>query len=101
MAKDGWRELGYQYVSLDDCWQSSERAADGTIQANASRFPSGMKALGDYIHARGLKFGLYTAMGEESCCGYPALGCHSVDQEDGCAQAKRDVETYVSWGVRI
>lgn len=46
-----------------------------------------------------LRLGRYTAMGQESCCGYPALGCHSVHQEDGCAQARRDAETFVSWGV--
>jgi hypothetical protein len=96
MVRDGWRDAGYEYVSLDDCWQSSERAADGSIQPNATRFPSGMKALGDYIHARGLKLGLYTAMGAESCMGYPALGCRSVDD---CEHAQRDVQTYVSWGV--
>ncbi len=58
MVRDGWKELGYEYVSIDDCWQSNDRAPDGTIQPNASRFPSGMNALGDYIHARGLKFGM-------------------------------------------
>lgn len=56
----------------------------------------GMKALGDYIHSKGLKFGMYTAMGQQSCCGYPALGCQSVAD---CDQARRDVQTYVSWGI--
>jgi hypothetical protein len=52
---------------------------------------------GDYIHSKGLLFGMYTAMGAESCCGYPAFGCYTT--EGGCQQAKRDVATYVSWGV--
>ena len=60
MVKDGWRDLGYEYVCVDDCWQANERAQDGTIMANATRFPSGMKALGSYIHSRGLKFGVCT-----------------------------------------
>lgn len=58
MVTGGYRDAGYEYVSIDDCWQAHERAPDGAIQPNSTRFPSGMKALGDYIHARGLKFGL-------------------------------------------
>ena len=85
-----------RYVSIDDCWQSSARSADGSIQANATRFPSGMKALGDYFHTRGLKFGLYSAMGEYTCQGYPAFNCPDVDH---CEQAHKDVETFLSWGI--
>ena len=59
----------YEYVSIDDCWQAPERAPDGTMIPDPDRFPSGMKALGDYIHSKGLKFGLYTAMGEATCQG--------------------------------
>ena len=50
----------YEYVSLDDCWMAHERAEDGAILANESRFPSGIKALADYVHSKGLKFGIYT-----------------------------------------
>jgi hypothetical protein len=92
----GYKEAGYEYVSIDDCWQAHERAADGTIQANATRFPSGMKALGDYVHSKGLKFGLYTAMGRTTCQGYPALDCQSVEN---CTQGRRDAHTLVSWGI--
>ena len=96
MVSDGWLASGYEYVSVDDCWQANERAADGSLVANASRFPSGMKALGDYIHARGLKFGLYSAMGETTCQGYPAFNCSSVST---CKQAYRDVQTLLSFGL--
>ena len=96
MVAGGYKDAGYEYVSIDDCWQAHERTPDGTIQPNSTRFPSGMKALGDYIHARGLKFGLYTAMGKTTCQGYPALGVRSVDD---MGYAKRDVETFVSWGI--
>src|SRR6185436_8446684 len=57
MVSSGLRDAGYVYVNLDDCWHG-ERDADGLIQPDPARFPSGMKALGDYLHARGLKFGI-------------------------------------------
>ena len=59
MVEQGFRDAGYTYVSVDDCWMALERDANGDLQANPETFPSGMKALGDYIHERGLKFGLY------------------------------------------
>ena len=54
----GLRALGYEYIDIDDCWQAYSRSADGVQQANASLFPSGMKALADWLHARGFKLGL-------------------------------------------
>lgn len=97
LVLDGWKDLGYKYVSIDDCWQANERASDGSIQPNSSRFPSGMKALGDYIHSKGLKFGMYTAMGLKTCQGYPAFGCNDVDS---CKKvAYKDIQTYLSWGI--
>ena len=117
MVEGGYRDAGYEYVSIDDCWQAHERAADGTIQPNATRFPSGMKALGDYIHSKGLKFGMcvvaarrlreaaraltrrhrrYTAMGKTTCQGYPALGASTVED---MGYARQDIATLVSWGI--
>ena len=55
-----------------------------------------MKALGEYIHSKGLKYGMYTAMGTTTCQGYPAFGCTAVDS---CTQAHADVQTYLSWGI--
>lgn len=49
MAHDGYKEMGYEYVSIDDCWFAKERDAMGRLQPDAKRFPSGMKALGDYV----------------------------------------------------
>src|SRR3990170_8581707 len=57
IVSSGLRDAGYVYVNLDDCWHGT-RDADGNIQADPQRFPSGMKALGDYLHERGLKFGI-------------------------------------------
>jgi len=57
MASNGMRTAGYQYVNIDDCWQV-RREGDGTIVADPARFPSGIKALADYVHSKGLKLGV-------------------------------------------
>src|SRR3979411_839221 len=59
MVGTGMQAAGYKYVNIDDCWQVG-RDAQGTIVADPSRFPSGIKALADYVHSKGLKLGLYT-----------------------------------------
>eukprot|EP01062_Namystynia_karyoxenos_P041934 TRINITY_DN305_c0_g1_i1.p1 TRINITY_DN305_c0_g1~~TRINITY_DN305_c0_g1_i1.p1 ORF type:complete len:433 (+),score=144.28 TRINITY_DN305_c0_g1_i1:68-1300(+) len=66
MASSGLRAAGYDHVNLDDCWMAAERAADGSLLAD-SRFPSGMKALGDYLHSKGFKYGLYLDPGTLTC----------------------------------
>src|SRR5437016_6956504 len=58
IVSSGMKAAGYQHVNVDDCWQVS-RNADGTIVADPKSFPSGIKALADYVHSKGLKFGLY------------------------------------------
>jgi alpha-galactosidase len=63
----GLDKYGYNYVNVDDCWMSVNRTADGHIQADPERFPSGMKALADYVHSLGLKFGLYSSAGTMTC----------------------------------
>jgi alpha-galactosidase len=88
IAANGMREAGYRYVVIDDCWQG-ERAADGAIQADPARFPSGMKALADYVHARGLRFGLYSDAGSRTCQGRPGSLGHEI----------QDARTYAAWGV--
>ena len=62
MVSSGMKDAGYQYVVIDDCWQV-ERDASGNIVADAKHFPSGIKALADYVHSRGLKFGIYSDAG--------------------------------------
>jgi len=88
MVSSGMREAGYRYVNLDDCWQTS-RDEDGTIVADPDRFPSGIAALADYVHARGLKFGLYTDAGRKTCQGRP--GSYGYEEIDA--------RTYALWGV--
>jgi len=87
MVDSGMAAVGYQYVVIDDTWQSS-RADDGTIVSDATRFPD-MKALADYVHSKGLKFGLYSDRGTKTCGGHP--GSFGFEQ--------RDAATYAAWGV--
>ena len=70
MATNGMRAAGYQYINLDDCWQVS-RDSSGIIVADPAKFPSGIKALADYVHAKGLKLGLYSDHGLYTCGGRP------------------------------
>jgi beta-glucosidase len=88
MVSSGMREAGYQYVVIDDCWHG-ERTADGSITADPKRFPSGMKALADYVHSKGLKFGLYSDAGWKTCGGRPGSRGREF----------QDAKTYASWGV--
>ena len=88
MVSSGLRDAGYKYVNIDDCWME-KRAADGHIIPFASKFPSGMKSLGDKIHALGLRFGIYSCAGEKTCEGWPgSYGHEAIDAAD-----------YASWGV--
>ncbi len=70
IVSSGMRDLGYQYVVVDDCWMAPQRDANGNLQGDPGRFPSGMKALGDYLHARNLKFGIYQAPLDQTCAQY-------------------------------
>ena len=75
IATNGMKEAGYEYVVIDDCWQVS-RDDNGNIVADAQHFPSGMKALADYVHSKGLKFGIYSDAGTKTCAGRPASQGH-------------------------
>jgi alpha-galactosidase len=88
IASNGMKEAGYEYVNLDDCWQVS-RDADGNIVADATKFPSGIKALADYVHSKGLKFGLYTDVGTKTCAGRPGTMGHEY----------QDAKQWAAWGV--
>jgi alpha-galactosidase len=88
MVSSGMKEAGYQYIVIDDCWQI-DRDVDGVIVADPARFPSGIKALADYIHSHGLKFGLYSCAGTNTCAGRPGSKGYEY----------LDAETYAQWGV--
>lgn len=85
----GLRDAGYQYVILDDCWQTHQRNDTGHLVANSTRFPNGMLDVSNKIHDLGLKFGMYSSAGEYTCARYPAsLGHETID-----------AQTFASWGV--
>ncbi|MGC4087804.1 MAG: glycoside hydrolase family 27 protein [Polyangiaceae bacterium] len=88
LVASGMRDAGYTYVNIDDTWQKS-RDACGNIVPDAARFPSGIKALADYVHARGLKLGLYSDRGTLTCAGRPGSYGYEV----------QDAQTYAAWGV--
>jgi len=88
MVSSGMRDAGYQYVVIYDCWQGP-RDPCGVITADTLKFPSGIKALADYVHSRGLKFGIYSDAGRLTCGGRPASQGHEY----------QDALTYARWGV--
>ncbi len=89
MVDKGLRDAGYEYVVIDDCWSLHERGEDGRLVADPEKFPHGMKYLSDYIHSKGLKFGMYSCAGTLTCDGYPA----SFDHE------YLDAQTFADFGV--
>ena len=89
IVKLGLNKLGYDYVNIDDCWMQGTRDAAGNLQVDTTRFPHGLKWLGDYIHSKGLKFGIYEDAGYETCQG--AAGSYGHFQQDA--------DLFASWGV--
>ncbi|MFW0787208.1 glycoside hydrolase family 27 protein [Gordonia sp. CPCC 206044] len=96
LVASGLREAGYRYVIVDDCWSADQRAADGTLQADPRRFPSGMAALGEYLHDRGLRFGLYSGASDKTCTQY--LG-DRPGATGSRGHERRDAATFASWQV--
>lgn len=88
MVSTGLKDAGYTYIVIDDCWHGN-RDSLGFIHEDKQRFPSGMKALADYIHSKGLKFGIYSDAGSKTCGGRPGSRGHEY----------QDAITYASWGV--
>ena len=86
MASNGMREAGYVYVNIDDTWEGG-RDAQGRITTNR-KFPD-MKALADYVHAKGLKLGIYSSPGPNTCAGYEGSHGHET----------QDAQTYAAWGI--
>jgi len=115
LVNEGYADLGYKYVIVDDCWLAKTRSADGKLEADKIRFPNGIKALSDYVHFKGLKFGLYQDWGEKTCAGYPGvLGNEAKDANqfaewgvdyvklDGCYSSVRDMDRgYVEFGQHL
>jgi alpha-galactosidase len=88
-VSSGMREAGYRYFVLDDGWMAMERDKNGNLVADPVKFPHGMKAFADYVHSKGLKFGIYNCAGTKTCAGYPGTRGHEYE----------DARLYASWGV--
>ena len=89
MVESGLKDCGYDYLVIDDCWSLKERDKNGKLVADPEKFPHGMKAVADYLHSKGLKFGMYSCAGNLTCAGYPGSFEHEFD----------DAKTFAEWGV--
>jgi alpha-galactosidase len=88
-VSSGMRDAGYTYFVLDDGWMTMERDSNGQLVADPKKFPNGMKAFADYVHSKGMKFGIYNCAGTKTCAGYPGTRGHEYE----------DARLYASWGV--
>jgi|SRR6185503_7747386 len=88
-VSSGMKDAGYQYFVLDDGWMAMERDKDGNLVADPKKFPNGMKEFADYVHSKGLKFGIYNCAGTKTCAGYPGTRGYEY----------QDARLYASWGV--
>ena len=89
MKEQGLLEAGYEYVVIDDCWSLKERDRNGALVADPKKFPHGMKAVADYIHEKGFKFGMYSCCGTRTCADYPGSLEHEYE----------DAKQFAAWGV--
>jgi len=90
LISTGFKNLGYEYVNIDDCWAEHKRDKDGRLVAKASTFPSGIKALADYVHSKGLKLGIYSDAGFRTCSG---------QQPGSLGYEKIGADTFAEWEV--
>ena len=96
MVSSGLKDAGYVFLNLDDNWMDTKRDAQGNLQNNPRTFPSGMKALADYVHAKGLKFGLYGDRGKRTCHHYNS----NWQSESGSnGREEKDAKKLAEWGV--
>lgn len=89
LVSSGLKDIGYDYLVIDDCWSEKERDENGRLVPDKEKFPNGMKAVADYIHSKGLKFGMYSCVGTMTCAGYPGSYRHEYI----------DAETFADWGI--
>jgi alpha-galactosidase len=90
-VSQGLKDAGYTYVNIDDCWALPQRDANGNLVPDPVRFPNGIKAVADYVHSKGLKFGIYSSAGTKTCDvqGFPG----------GLGHEQQDADLWASWGV--
>jgi len=97
LSQPEWKSAGYEYINVDDCWSNLERDSDGQLSGNATRFPSGIQHLAEYLHERGLKFGIYNDMGTKTCGSYPGECKDKLCTLPGYMDV--DAKTYANWGI--
>lgn len=90
MVSTGLRDSGYKYIVIDDCWSMMERDENGDLAPDPEKFPHGIKYLADYIHSKGLKFGMYSCCGPKTCAGYP--GSLNHEYQDALFFARNEVD---------
>lgn len=89
MVEKGYKDAGYEYVVIDDCWAERQRDENGHLVVDKKKFPNGIKAVADYVHSKGLKFGIYSAAGVITCAGRPGSFGHEFE----------DAKMFADWGV--
>lgn len=89
LVSSGLADCGYEYIVIDDCWSLKERDENGRLVVDPVKFPHGMKYVADYVHSKGLKFGMYSCAGMHTCAGYPASYDHEFT----------DAASFAEWGV--
>ena len=87
--KDGYKDAGYKYIIIDDCWSLKQRDKEGNLVPDPAKFPGGMKALVDYVHSKGLKIGIYGCAGTRTCADFP--GSKGFEMQDA--------KLFASWGI--
>ncbi|XP_058097778.1 alpha-galactosidase 1-like isoform X3 [Magnolia sinica] len=90
LVSSGLAKLGYHYVNIDDCWAELNRDSKGNLVPRKSTFPSGIKALADYVHSKGLKLGIYSDAGYQTCSG---------TMPGSLGYEEKDAMTFASWGI--
>ncbi len=100
MVASGMRDAGYEYIRIDECWQGG-RDSNGVIYPDPKRFPSGMKALADYVHSKGLKLGIYTDVGPKTCLAVASIDPQEkLSSHDGSLGHEfEDARQYAAWEV--
>lgn len=89
IVEKGYRDAGYEYVVIDDCWALKSRDENGYLVPDPEKFPHGMKYLADYVHSKGLKFGMYSCAGVRTCGNFPSSYGYEF----------KDAKTFAEWGV--
>ena len=94
MVDTGLLDAGYEYLTIDDCWSEKKRDENGNLVADHVKFPHGMKYVADYVHSKGLKFGMYTCCGVMTCAGYPGSFGHEFEDAKYFAEVGVDLLKY-------